>query len=473
MEYTELSAYDVAPGVVTTWTPAADAAAWSDDDRGLSPNHELHLAESEVGSWIGSIMRIPAPLDADVLSRALRAWMARHEVLRAGVVPTDAGWRRRTVPADAVRLETADLGRRSGEEAQQAIADFLAASVSPYAWPHCVFATVDDPAHPEAGFTLAFGADHSVMDAYSQLLWFEEIVGLYERAAAGVPDGELAMLEVGSNLDHADVERAFAEALTADAEPVVRWRDYLTAEDRPGFPAFPVADVANPVDRTPEGRADAPRLKQASFATWLTDAPTAGILNQLCRAGGMSLQSGVLAGMVHAFREVHGVERVRFVLPMHTRFTPEFAAAIGWYVGLCPVDVDITGVRTLPEVAVRVHEAVAAGKELVAHPFARVRELLGVRDTPHFAVSYVDARFVPGADRWDEWDARALRSPAFADDEVYLWFGRTADGLNVSARYPETITAERAMRDLVAGVAEVLEETARPLLRGESLVTTA
>lgn len=467
MEYTELSAYDVPPGVVTTWTPAADGAAWSEDERGLSPNHELHLAESEAGSWIGSVMRIPVALDGEVLARTLQAWLARHEVLRAGVAATATGWRRRTVPAESVRIDAADLGPRTAEQARAAIGDFLAEKVSPYAWPHCVFVTVAEPGTEE--FTLAFGADHSVMDAYSQLLWFEEIVSLYERAAAGASLEELACHEVGSNLDHAHVERAFAEALDADADPVVRWRAYLTAEERTGFPAFPVEGVATPAGE----RVEATRLKQASFATWLADAERTSVLNQLCRASGMSLQSGVLAGMVHAFREVHGVERVRFVLPMHTRFTPEFATAVGWYVGLCPVDVDIAGVRTLPEIAARVHEAVAAGKDLVAHPFARVRELLDIRDAPHFAVSYVDARFVPGADRWDAWRARALRSPAFADDEVYLWFGRTANGLNVSARYPETITAERAMRDLVAGIADVLEETARPLLGGSTLVTTA
>ena len=464
MEYTELSAYDVSPGVVTTWTPAADAVSWSDDDRGLSPNHELHLAESDAGSWIGSIMRIPAPLDADVLDRTLRAWFARHEVLRAGVVETDSGWRRRTVPAGAVRMEAAHLGRQRGEEARDTIAEFLAAKISPFAWPHCVFVTV---AEPGAGsFVLAFGADHSVMDAYSQLLWFDEIAGLYERAAAGATDEELALAEVGSNLDHAHVERAFADALDADSEPVARWREYLTTEERPGFPVFPVEGVATPY----AGAGERPRLKQASFAAWLAGADQTTVLNKLCRSTGTSLQSGVLAAMAHSFREVHGVERIRFVVPMHTRFTPEFATAIGWYVGLCPVDIDLAGVTDLAEMVGRVHTAVAAGKELVAHPFARIREILEVEDGPHFAVSYVDGRFIPGADRWDQWDARVLRSPAFVDDEVYLWFGRTHDGLNVSARYPETIHAERVMRALVGGVTDFIDDLTRPYLSGTASV---
>lgn len=468
MEYTELSAYDVPPGVVTTWTPSTDPAQWRDDDRALSPNHRLHLAEAEPGSWIGSVMRIPARLDPDALTRAVLAWTARHEVLRTTVDPS--GTARRTLPAPAVRLDASDLGHHTGEEAQQAIADFLAGVVSPYAWPHCVLVTVAEPGAEE--FTLAFGADHSVMDAYSQLLWFEEIAVLYERALAGAADLNDTALdrEVGSHVDHAHAERVAADLLDAGSEPVERWRAFLTVDERTGFPSFPVPEVAVPADeRSPRGA-----LKQASFATWLADAPRTHVLNKLCRAGGASLQSGVLAAMAYSFREVHGAERIRFVLPMHTRFSPEYAAAIGWYVGLCPVDLDLSGLTELPEIVGHVHAKVAEGKELVRHPFARVGELLGVHDTPHFAISYVDARFVPGAERWEEWRARALRSPAFADDEVYLWFGRTQDGLNVSARYPETITAERAMRDLVAGISGVVDTLTTPYLVGDlALETTA
>jgi len=465
MEYTELSAYDPSPGVVTTWTPSAEPDRWRPDERSLSPNHEIHLSAQQQGEWIGSVLTIPAPLEPATLVRALRAWLARHEALRTSVETRDGRWRRRTLPADAVTIESADLGPHTAEQAREAIGEFLA-TVGPTTWPHCVFATVAEEGAAE--FTLAFGADHSVMDAYSQLLWFDEIASLYERAAAGASDEELAVLEVGSHVDHAHAERVHADGLGPDADPVARWREFLSDDGRVGFPAFPVPGVA--AVQVPRQRAE---LRQASFATWLADARRTHVLNQLCRAGGTSLQAGVLAAMASSFRQVHGLERVRFVLPMHTRFSPEHAAAVGWYVGLCPVDLDLTGLTDLSQIVAHVHERVSAGKELVPHPFARVGELLEVEDTPHFAVSYVDGRFVPGADRWAQWRARALRSPAYADDEVYLWFGRTADGLNVSARYPETITAERAMRDLVAGIGSIVDDVTAPYLDGAGLEPTA
>ena len=153
---------------------------------------------------------------------------------------------------------------------------------------------------------------------------------------------------------------------------------------------------------------------------------------------------------------------MRFVAPMHTRYTAEHAAAVGWYVGLVPITLDITGATTLPEVAGRVQAALAAAKPLVPQPFARVAHLLGVDDAPHFVVTFVDTRFISGAERWNEWDARTLRAPVRADDEVYLWLVRDRGGLNVSTRYPETVAAERVVRELIGGMSGLLEEIAQP-----------
>ena len=63
MEYTELSAYDLPAGTVTSWTPRADAGRWLQDPRDLSPGHEAHLRDSEPGSWIGSVLRVPGPYE--------------------------------------------------------------------------------------------------------------------------------------------------------------------------------------------------------------------------------------------------------------------------------------------------------------------------------------------------------------------------------------------------------------------------
>lgn len=478
MEYTELSAYDLPAGVVTSWTPRADAGRWQQDPRDLSPGHEAHLRDSEPGSWIGSVLRVPGPYEPEPLRRAIHAWVSRHEVLRTTVTrDAGAGWRRVTAPAEAVAVRDLVVGDLTAAQVT-ALLPSLLADVSPTAWPHCVLASVvPEPAGPDGssgsdGFVLAFGADHSVMDAYSQLLWFEEIVSLYDAARRGVPDAELRALEVGSHVDFSAEDRKLAMTLAADGEPVHRWLDFLG----PGatFPRYGAEGVTRPA----ADAAEAAR-PQASRSVWLATADQTDDLSARSRARGASAQSGVLATFAHAARRVHGIDRLRFVLPMHTRYAPQHAAAVGWYVGLCPVDLDLAGLdpvlrevdaggagvgradagradagrvvdgNALTAAVERAHAAVAAGKPLVRYSFARIAELGGITDGPHLAVSYVDTRFVPGAERWSAWDARTLRSPAYGTDELYLWFLRTHDGLNVSTRYPDTPEAHAALDALI------------------------
>ncbi|MFI8522803.1 condensation domain-containing protein [Promicromonospora sukumoe] len=465
MEYTELSDYDLPAGVVTSWTPRADAGRWHQDPRDLSPGHEAHLRDSEPGSWIGSVLRVPGPYEPEPLRRAIHAWVSRHEVLRTTVTrDAGAGWRRVTAPAEAVAIRDLVVGDLTGDQVT-ALLPSLLADVSPTAWPHCVLATVvPEPAGPGSGdesFVLAFGADHSVMDAYSQLLWFEEIVSLYDAARRGVPDAELRALEVGSHVDFSADDRKLAMTLASDGEPVHRWLDFLGAGAT--FPRYGSDGITHPAADDAEAH-----RRQASRSEWLATTDQTDDLSARSRARGASAQSGVLALFAHAARRVHGIDRLRFVLPMHTRYAPQHAAAVGWYVGLCPVDLDLDGVdpvlRALDEgrdsghvvdgtaltaAVERVHAAVAAGKPLVRYSFARIAELGGITDGPHLAVSYVDTRFVPGAERWSTWDARTLRSPAYGTDELYLWFLRTHDGLNVSARHPDTPEAHTAMDALV------------------------
>jgi len=468
MEYTELSAYDLPAGTVTSWTPRADAGRWLQDPRDLSPGHEAHLRDSEPGSWIGSVLRVPGPYEPEPLRRAIHAWVSRHEVLRTTVThDAGRGWRRVTAPAEAVAIRDLVVGDLTAAQVG-ALLPSLLADVSPTAWPHCVLASVvpapgsaGSGPGGERGFVLAFGADHSVMDAYSQLLWFEEIVSLYDAARRGVPDAELRALEVGSHVDFSAEDRKLAMTLAADGEPVRRWLDFLGPDA--AFPRYGTGITRPAADAEEAAR------PQASRSYWLATVDQTDDLSARSRARGASAQSGVLAAFAHAARRVHGLDRLRFVLPMHTRYAPQHAAAVGWYVGLCPVDLDLGGVdpvlrdvdagqdeparvvdgNALTAAVERVHAAVSAGKPLVRYSFARIAELGGITDGPHFAVSYVDTRFVPGAERWSAWAARTLRSPAYGTDELYLWFLRTHDGLNVSTRYPDTPEAHAAMDALV------------------------
>lgn len=434
MEYTELADYPLPDGAVTTWSPVCAPDSWSDDDRRLTHDHEAHLASAAAGSWIGSVLRIPLRHDGDALRRALRAWIARHEALRTTVSPAGESWKRHLVAEDAVDVTPQQRGELTGADAHDLLSDFFA-GVTPDRWPHCLFATIAQ----DDGFVLAFGADHSVMDAYSQLLWFGEIVELYERALAGEPDDEMAALDVGSHVDHSAAARSLSEVVDAE-HPVVRhWEEFLHDGE------FPAMEGASP--QVPAS----PDEPQHSLSRWAVRPGDADRMERLCANLGTGTQSGVFAAIALAMRERTGSDRLRFVLPMHTRHDRRHVGAVGWYVGLCPVDIDLSGVGDFGEAVARTRAGVSGGRGCVKTSFARVADILRLEAEPRFVMSYVDVRKVPGAERWPEWNARALRSPEPSRDEVYLWLVHSDEGISVSARCGRSERALLAVEGLITG----------------------
>jgi len=120
---------------------------------------------------------------------------------------------------------------------------------------------------------------------------------------------------------------------------------------------------------------------------------------------------------------------------MHTRYRVDMALAAGWFVGLMPVEDPIGQAHTFSEAMAGTASAVKRYKKAVSAPFNSLQPHLKADSAPKFVVSYVDTRFVPGADKWTEHD-RALRSPCVSDEEVYFWILRNHNGINVSTRYP-------------------------------------
>ncbi|KAA9162023.1 Aureobasidin A1 biosynthesis complex [Amycolatopsis acidicola] len=448
MEYTELSAYPLPDGTLTTWAPVCEKASWHDDERGISYDHEAHLRDAVPGAWIGSVMRIPLRYDAGAVRRALRAWIARHEALRTTVRSTggeNPGWQRRSVAATEVDVRAEERGNVTTNTAHDVLTEYFAA-VSPSSWPHCLFATVTEPGG--AAFTVAFGADHSVMDAYSQLLWFQEFHSLYSRALSGEHDTALAAAEVGSHVDHSAAARSLAAVIDEQDPAVRRWHEFLAGPEDYRFPGYPAA----------AGSAGDPGMPQHSLSRWAIGPEDAERLERLCRGLGTGTQSGALAALALAARSLTGDTRLPFVMPMHTRHEREHADAVGWYVGLCPVAIELGAAPDFAGAVAQARAAVSGARGCAKTSFSRTADILGIEDTPRFVVSYVDVRGVPGATRWPEWNARALRSPEPSRDEVYLWLVHSAHGISVSARCARSDHALAAVEELIDGFATQVRE---------------
>jgi hypothetical protein len=222
------------------------------------------------------------------------------------------------------------------------------------------------------------------------------------------------------------------------------WERFLAA-DGGQFPAFPL----------PIGALDAPHVaafgtppysQQSGMSSWLLSADTAAVINAHSRRLGLNLQSAVLAALAVTTRELTDSATLRFAMPVHTRHESQYVESVGWYVGIIPVEIDIAGAATFGECMTAAAAAVSATKELSRYPYPRVAELLGHEAIPRFVVSYLDVRFVPGAQDWERWRAQTLRSAAHSDDEVYFWIARTPEGVTISARFPDNEVACTNMR---------------------------
>ena len=469
MEFTELADYHLPSGRVTEWTPSTegDGECWAVDNRPLTYVHEHHVVRGlayetrdvDESSWLGGVFEVHERYDERALARTLRSWMLRHEALRTtvatGVDTTGAISMTRLTNAGCVL----DMRPRvAGPVDASAIHDHLTglfdSRISALRWPHCLVASITEVegALPGDGFVLVFAADHSVMDAYSMLLSINEIQRLY---AFEVRGAEHQLPQIGSHIDFSVTDRLAGGCLTADHVAVRAWDRFLGVGTG-AFPAFPLpVEAVGAPHVTDCDIADRP---QAGTSSWLLSNETAAVVNAHCRRLGFTLQSAVLAALATTTRELTGMNNLRFTMPVHTRHESQYAESVGWYVGIIPVEIDITCAQSFADCMSAAAAAIAERKDLSRYPYPRVAELLENRAVPRFVVSYLDVRFVPGAHDWVRWRAHTLRSAAYSGDEVYLWISRTPEGLNISARYPATDVASTNVAAFISGLGNQLAE---------------
>ncbi len=454
MEYTELADYPLPAGIVTEWTPSANDADWVDDERRLSYVHLEHARRAyEIGDewysqWIGTAFTIDHPLDAEAMSRTLQRWFARHEAFRSTVTRSpdvektrsEDEFGRRIIAADkvSVSIDRDDDSSSSGAVYER-INEVFNTRISPLAWPHCIVTTVE-PDDAPGSFLLVFGADHTVMDAYTQVFAIKELTRLYESALLGHDD---SLATFGSYLDFSHAERASGARLAADTVEVTRWADFLgasanaTARTQPDpMPAFP-----RPL---PEKTATAPVRPletthsrfQGSLSTWLLDAEQTERFHRASKAAGANMAAGIYTALSIATHRLSGTGDLRFISPVHTRTELQWGEAAGWFVGLIPVHLRPGAARTFSDAIGPVAECAREYKDLGTVPFHPIADLIGHSTPPQFVVSYIDLRGAEGADQWDTHDARVLRSASASADEVYFWINRIPTGTNLSARFP-------------------------------------
>ncbi|WEO96006.1 condensation domain-containing protein [Streptomyces sp. FXJ1.172] len=446
MRITDIQRCEARPGRLVEWTlsPAtvAAAAALPEDSRPPAYIQESHIRTAKcvredglfVPTWLGTAFDLPGPVDLDALQEALRAWTVRHETLRSGFRWAGDELRRFTLDAADVSLHREDVGDfpdagalvRHLEERFDTVADALR-------WPNFLFTAVvrDDSA------TVCLAFDHSNVDAYSLERIPAEVTELYAAGRAGaVPDSRTS---VASYVDFCRIERADADGIDARHAIVGRWREFIRRCDGtlPGFPVDLGLEPGGPLPR------------QRMLCEPLADAQEAAAFEAYCRPYGGS-QVGLLAATGLIVHELGGQPVYRTVVPFHTRVKSRWSDSVGWYVGGAPIEVPVDRAAGLRDTLRTVRDELRAARPLARMPLARVLSLLGADFRPaspdlYSIVSYVDARSIPGAERWSEQRAHALLRVSYGD-QVCVWVNRLHEGLWLASRYPDTDVAAKNLR---------------------------
>ena len=463
MRVTDIQRCEVRPGLLVEWTldpvTIERATGLPEDSRPPAYVQESHIRTARsvredglsVPTWLGTAFDIPGRVDLDVLQDALRSWTLRHETLRSGFRWSGDDMRRFTLDAEAVSLQREVVGDfPDAHKLVQYLQDRFDVAADALCWPNFIYAAVvrDDCTSVYMAF------DHSNVDSYSIQRIPAEIHELCTAAADG---RAVDLTPVSSYVDFCKMERANADQVDGTHAIVTRWREFINRCDGK-LPSFPLDLGLNPGGELPT---------QKLMQEWLVDADDAAAFEAYCRPFGGSLV-GVLAATSLIVHEIGGHPVYRTVVPFHTRVKSQWLDSVGWYVGGAPIEIPTAQAPDFESVMEMVRSALRDNRPLARMPIARVLRLLGSDFRPtspdlYSIVSFVDARGIPGSERWAELNAYGLLRVSYGD-QVCVWINRLHEGLQFASRYPDTDVAYKNMRLYVEQLREVIVSVARKSL---------
>lgn len=462
MLMTTLSEYQVRPGLLREWkldaAPFHEAAEAEDGATPPSYNQEWHLkyvsklAEHGIGipMWMGFAFEIPGPLKAGIFRETLRVCAERHETLRSAFRVRDGRMERFTVAPERLRVNDEFLADfAGGEEMCVRLQERIDDATGAFCRPSHVVETVER-AHST---TVIVALDHAHTDGFSVMTAVQEWRDLYEAVAGGRTVGHQ---HVGSYVDFGVAERAAAEQIDAGHPAVGCWGRFIEAGGE-RLLKFPL-DL---------GVAEGELLPHTKVDVRLLDASAAEAVEEACHGAGGGFLAGLLAAFAIVAHEITGDPVYRTVMPWHTRSRPEWLHSMGWYVGIGPVEIDLSAAESFRDVVQGAHRSAATALRLSRTPIVRIAELLGIQDELELRmpevfpfVSFTDMRVIPGTHRWSEWNARPLVRMKTRGNRVNTWIHRTHEGVWVTARYPSTEAAHAGVATYADRVRDVLQSVA-------------
>jgi amino acid adenylation domain-containing protein len=314
-------------------------------------------------------------LDGEVLSAALSAVVARHEVLRTRLVPDADGVAHQVIdpPRPFVLPVTDVLGEPDPLAEMERLVAADAAAPFDLANGPLIRAVLIRLAADE--HVLALSMHHVVSDEWSGRILRRELSALYEALLEGRPD-PLPPLAV-QYADFAVWQREHLAGAVLDGQ-LAYWRDHLAG--------LPVLEL--PVDRL----RPAVRATEGAVLRSLVPEQVAERLRMLSRECGVTMFMTLLAGFAVLLSRYCGTDDVVVGTPVANRNRAEIEPLIGFFVNTLVMRADLSGDPSFAELLGRVRETALAAYAHQDLPFEQlVDALVTERDrsrTPLFQVFF-------------------------------------------------------------------------------------
>lgn len=451
--------WEPAPGRLLSWVAAPESIARAAQApvHPAPPSHQqeqyLRAADRNAAAdfrYSGLCLvtaEVPELLDREAMTRAINAFLLRHDTFRTWFdISASGAVVRHLVPAEAVEFVPVDNGEIDNAEAIRQ--HIQKTTPGPFQWDCFSFGAIEH----SGSTTLYLAVDHLHTDGVAQYISCFDLAQLYARETG--TDIELPV-QPARFLDYCAREREHSDRLTAATPGVRKWLELVRGNDGE-LPSFPL-DLGKRLDGY---------NRSAHRTVALFDEQEARRFEQACQAGGAEFAGGIFAVAALTERELTGGDYYFGMTPISTRGSVAEMASVGWYVTLVPVAFPVAANAAFARTVTRAQRAYDSGLRLTSVSFHRVLELAadhtGIAVPPGWVtpmISYVDAREFAGSELYDELRGGVYANRA-ASEEVLIWINRLPAGTSLSVIYPDTPVAHESVDRYVAVMKSVFLEAA-------------
>jgi hypothetical protein len=393
--------------------------------------------------------------DLRAMSYVINAHFRRHDTYRSWFEYKDDGRivRRTMQNPNDVKLVPTKHGQMSAKDFQALILSTPRIDE----WDCFTFGVIQHEDH----FTVYVSVDHVHTDPMLMGMLYVEVHQTYEMLLEG--GAPPALPQPSGYDDYCIRQHQRTSALTAESPEVRRWVDFAGSNDGT-LPEFAM----------PLGDPDTQCGGDFMVVQLLNGEQTARFENA-CIAAGSRFVGGVFAAAAVAQYRLTGVDTYYGMTPRDLRTMPEEYVTNGWFTGMIPIEVPVTG-GSFAQTVRAAQKSFDGNTDLATVPFDRVLELVPRLHRSHRGfpmLAYLDAGLPPlsavVAGQLDGVNARTYcdgLSPA----HICMWVGRVHDEVSLTVFFPDNPIAREsvtryaeAMQAVYAGVAEGREVVVTPM----------